>query len=100
MRRISSDETPANATPQAGLAPSEPIVAAVPEAEFESSLLPRDHPQWVRDALSISARARELIARLRPVAVRILTFWDHTVRSAFVAGSRVSIDPSGSYRVD
>jgi hypothetical protein len=41
-----------------------------------------------------------LIARLRPVAVRILGFWDHRIRSAFVAGTRISIDPSGSYRME
>ena len=48
---------------------------------------------------ALAARA-ELIARLRPVVVKILTFWDHRVRSAWIGGSRVCIDPSGSYRIE
>lgn len=74
------------------------VVAAVPDVELETSLLLRDHPQWVKDTLSVSNRARELLARLKPVIVRILTFWDHRVRSVFVGDARVSIDPSGCYR--
>jgi hypothetical protein len=61
--------------------------------------LPRDHPAWQRDVLSVSARARELIARLRPVTVRVLTFWDHVLRGILVGGRRVEVDPSGSYRL-
>jgi hypothetical protein len=76
------------------------IVPTVGESESFESLLPRDHPKWVRDAVTVSQRARELIARLRPVAVRILTFWDHRVRSALVGGSRICVDPSGSYRME
>ncbi|HEV3157874.1 MAG TPA: hypothetical protein VGZ00_11050 [Candidatus Baltobacteraceae bacterium] len=62
--------------------------------------LPSDHPAWMRDAISISRRAREMLARITPVAIRILTFWDHRVRSVLVAGRRLSVDPSGSYRMD
>ena len=69
-------------------------------AELETSLLPRDHPQWVRDALSVSNRAKEIIARLKPIVVGVLSFWDHRIRSVFVGGSRVSVDPSGSYRAE
>lgn len=76
------------------------IVAAVEDVDLDTSLLPRDHPQWVKDALSVSSRARDLLARLKPVVIKILTFWDHRVRSALVGDSRVSIDPSGSYRVE
>ena len=83
-----------------GFGKAEPIVAAVPQAEMETALLPHDHPQWVRDALSVSNRARELIGRLKPVVIAVLTFWDHRIRSAFVSGSRVSIDASGSYRAE
>lgn len=79
-------------------AQTQAIVAAVPDVELETSLLPRDHPPWVTDTLSVSNRARELLGRLKPVIVRILTFWDHRVRSVFVGDARVSIDPSGCYR--
>lgn len=101
LRRVDADEGRIQ-TPQtqaAAIAP-EGVVPAIGESEHERSLLPRDHPKWVRDAVTISQRAREIIACLRPVFVRILTFWDHRVRSAFVGGTRVSIDPSGSYRAE
>ena len=61
--------------------------------------LPRDHPAWQRDVIAVSARARELLARLRPVTVRVLTFWDHVLRGILVGGRRVEVDPSGSYRL-
>jgi hypothetical protein len=77
-------------------AAANPIVDA--DAEWSSSL-PRDHPAWQRDVLSVSARARAVLARLRPIAVRVLTFWDHAVRRAFAGGRRIEVDPSGCYRV-
>lgn len=101
LRRLDSDDGRAHATqPHAAALAAEQAVAPVDESNAESSLLPRDHPKWARDAVTVSQRAREIIARLRPVVVKILTFWDHRVRSAFIGGSRVSIDPSGSYRAE
>ncbi|MBV8638373.1 MAG: hypothetical protein JO322_09825 [Candidatus Eremiobacteraeota bacterium] len=79
---------------------TQPIVPAVPDVDLDTALLPRDHPQWVKDTLSVSNKARELLARLKPVVIKILTFWDHRVRSVLVGNSRVSIDPSGSYRIE
>jgi hypothetical protein len=101
LRRVEGDEGRAHA-PHANPAAValEQIVPAVGESEQDTSLLPRDHPKWAKDAVTLSQRARELLARLRPVAVRILTFWDHRIRTAFVAGNRISVDPSGSYRID
>jgi hypothetical protein len=61
--------------------------------------LPRDHPAWQRDILSVSARARAVIAVLRPAVVRALTFWDHVVRSVSIGARRVEVDPSGCYRL-
>lgn len=83
-----------------GLGRTEHVVPVVAEAEMETALLPHDHPQWVRDALSVSNRAKELIARLKPVVIAVFSFWDHRIRSAIIGGSRVSIDPSGSYRAE
>lgn len=79
---------------------AEPIVPAVADGELETTRLPPDHPDWVRDAIALSARARHLIARLRPVVVAVLSLWDHRFRSIIVGGRRVSVDPSGSYRAD
>ena len=102
LRRVEGDSPRESSAAIRGLEPGETqaVVATIPDAEFDTSLLPRDHPQWVKDALSVSSRARALVARLKPVVINILTFWDHRVRSALVGDSRVSIDPSGSYRVD
>lgn len=99
LRRIELDE-------KAGLAvavdPSrfEAAVPPVAEAELETSLLPNDHPRWVRDAVAVSQRARDLIAKLRPVVIRVFSFWDHRLRSIAVAGRRIFVDPSGCYRSD
>ena len=82
------------------LAGSAPILALLPDDELETPALPSEHPKWVRDTLAISQRARNLIARARPVIVRVLTFWDHSVRSIAVGNRRISIDISGSYRME
>lgn len=78
----------------------DPVAALVSDAELETPLLPRDLPRWAKDMLAISARTRALLANLKPIAVRIFTFWDHHVRSIVVAGRRLSIDISSSYRLD
>jgi len=61
--------------------------------------LPRDHPAWQRDVLAVSSRVRAVLAGLRPIAVRVLSFWDHAIRSISVGGRHVEIDPSGCYRL-
>jgi hypothetical protein len=62
--------------------------------------LPADHPAWQRDVVAISARARAVLTTLRPVVVRIVTFWDHVVRGVGVSGKRtLEVDPSGCYRL-
>lgn len=62
--------------------------------------LPGDHPAWQRDVVAISARIRAVVARLEPIAVRVLTFWDHLTRSVALGGNRhVDVDPSGCYRL-
>jgi len=62
--------------------------------------LPAEHPAWRRDAVSVSARARAVLATLRAVTVRVVTFWDHAVRGVRLGSGRsVEVDPSGCYRV-
>jgi hypothetical protein len=100
LRRIELEESAAALPSQLNPARSEAVVPAVPEAELESTLLPHDHPRWVKDAIAVSQRARELLAKLRPAAMQVLGFWDHRVRSIVVAGRRVAIDASGCYRAD
>lgn len=56
-------------------------------------------PAWQRDVLSVSARVRAIVASLRPVIVRALSFWDHAVRSIRIGSRALEIDPSGSYRL-
>jgi hypothetical protein len=98
LQRVESDDSHALAASSEAYA--EPIVPEAEDVQLGSDSLPHEHPRWVKDSLAVSQRARELIARLRPIAIRVLTFWDHRVRSAFVGGLHVRIDPSGSYRID
>jgi hypothetical protein len=101
LRRVESDEPrQPSILDLLGLRQSQPVVPRIAEAEMETALLPHDHPQWMKDALSVSNRARELISQLKPIVIRVLSFWDHRIRSAIVGGSHVTIDPSGSYRAE
>jgi hypothetical protein len=103
LRRLESEAAaPAvHARGAYGIDPNEPIVAATTESESDAGAqLPRDHPKWVHDTLTVSQRAREIIVRLRPIALAVLTFWDHRSRAAVVGGARLCIDASGSYRID
>ncbi len=70
-----------------------------PEVDFGNNL-PNDHPAWARDVLSLSQRFRTMLARIEPVAIRVLTFWDHQVRSVAVCGRRLAVDASGCYRLE
>ncbi len=62
--------------------------------------LPGDHPAWMKDTVSLSQRARALIAKLKPVVIRVATYWDHNVRSILCGGRRLAVDACGSYRLD
>ena len=98
LRRVDIEESLADLRPPG--VPAEAAVPPVAEAELETALLPHDHPKWVRDAVAISQRARELIERLKPIVVRVLTVWDHRFRCIAIGSQRLSVDASGSYRID
>jgi len=100
LRRLELEEGAAALPLAPGANRSEAIVPAVAEAELETALLPQEQPRWVKDAVAVSQRAREIVARLRPAAIRVLSFWDHRVRSIVVGDRRVCVDPSGCYRAD
>jgi hypothetical protein len=100
LRRVEPEDSASVLALQVESGRSEAVVPAVADAELETALLPRDHPRWVKDAIAVSQRAREIIAKLRPVVVRVLSFWDHRIRSIVVGDRSVSVDPSGCYRVD
>jgi hypothetical protein len=100
LRRLENDDVNATLPVPIGTAASEAIVPVVPDGELETPLSPHDRPRWVRDALAVSQRARELIARLRPVAVRVLSFWDHRMRAVVIGECCVRVDASGCYRID
>lgn len=90
---------PASLT-ELGAAPALAPLAFDNDERYGGPALPNDHPAWLRDAVSLSHRARQLIARLKPVVRHVVSVWEHRVRSIVVAGRKVSIDPSGSYRLD
>src|SRR5579884_3472462 len=97
MPRVDPDASPVVYVP---VPSSRAIVPLVPDDELETPPLPREHPQWVKDALAVSQRARRLVAALKPIAVRVLTFWDHHVRSIVVGSRELRIDASGSYSIE
>ncbi len=76
------------------------LVAFDPDDRYSGPSLPGDHPRWMRDTLSISQRARALLVKVKPVVIRVVTYWEHRVRSILVAGGTLSVDRSGSYRFD
>jgi len=61
--------------------------------------LPNDHPSWQRDVVSISTRARALIAAIRPLVVRVLSFWDHRFGEITIGARQFGVDASGCYRL-
>ncbi|HUY11377.1 MAG TPA: hypothetical protein VMV73_03855 [Candidatus Dormibacteraeota bacterium] len=79
--------------------PLSSIAPHLAEIELEAPTSLQDRPAWARDAVTISRRARELLARARPIFVRVLTFWDHLKRSVNVGDQRLAIDASGSYKL-
>ena len=91
---------PSTPSPTAALTLPPPLAVALdPDVEFTNAL-PSDHPAWAKDTLSLSRRARALLARLRPIAIKVMTFWDHRLRSIVVGGRTLSVDASGSYRLE
>jgi hypothetical protein len=88
---------------RAGLDPLAFSAVAALRADMDTSevasSLPSDHPAWQRDVFSISSRAKAIIATIRPIVVKALTFWDHQVRTVTVGARALGIDPSGCYRL-
>lgn len=82
-----------------GAAGSAAIAPLLPDDELETVPLPREHPKWVKDALLVSQRARQLLERVKPIAIRVMAFWDHAVRGIAIGNRRVTVDASGSYRI-
>lgn len=100
LRRVELDDANATLPSQIGATASEAVAPVLADGELETPLSPHDRPRWVRDAIAVSQRAREIIARLRPVAVRVFSFWDHRMRAIVVGECCVRVDASGCYRID
>jgi hypothetical protein len=97
------NETPSALLPldAAALYPLAVAPAIVPIDAEAAGLpaLPNDHPQWQRDIVSISARARAIVANARPIVVRALSYWDHRIREVVFGPRILSVDPAGCYRM-
>lgn len=81
-----------------------PLAVAAPMLPIDADAaglpaLPNDHPQWQRDIVSISARARAIVARAVPIVVRTLSYWDHRIREVAFGPRTLSVDPAGCYRL-
>ena len=104
MARVSGDIDP-GAAQQAALPGQTPVnlVAAIafdPDDRYGGNALPNDHPRWMKDTLSISARARALVQKMKPLVMRVITGWDHRIRQIEIGGRTLKVDASGSYRFD
>lgn len=100
--RVDSDSQGAlvTATTQFGNAPAVAPLGFDNDDQFGGPALPSDHPAWLKDAVSLSQRARALVAKLKPVVVNVVGVWEHRLRSIVVGGRKMTVDPSGSYRMD
>lgn len=100
--RLEAQSVAPNALDLTPNAPQTPLVPPVMlDADFElGSRLPGDHPAWARDRLSLSHRARALVAGLATAAVRTVNAWDHRVRAILIGQRTLCVDGSGSYRLD
>jgi hypothetical protein len=76
-----------------------PGVRADVDAPDMAPALPGDHPAWQRDVVSISGRARAIMAALRPLVVKVLNFWDHRLGDIALGTRTFGIDASGCYRL-
>jgi hypothetical protein len=87
--------------PSSELAPAGQVSLVVSDPDVDrGNHLPGDHPPWAKDVLSLSTRFRGLIAQIKPVMIRVLSFWDHRLRSIIVGGRRLGVDASGCYRME
>jgi hypothetical protein len=97
------NETPSALAPlDASLVYPVALVPVLPPVDAEANGLPElpsDHPQWQRDVVSISSRARALIANVIPVVVRTFSYWDHRIREVAFGSRTLTVDPAGCYRV-
>jgi hypothetical protein len=71
-----------------------------PDDRFSGPALPNDHPRWMRDTLSISQRARAMLARIKPVAIRVINYWEHRLKRVVIGSQALCVDQSGSYRLE
>jgi len=75
-------------------------IAFDPDDRYSGPALPSDHPRWMRDTLSISQRARALLTKIKPVAVAVISYWEHRIKRIVIGGQSLCVDQSGSYRLE
>jgi hypothetical protein len=86
--------------PVAGVPIALQPVSLDPDDRWGGHSLPGDHPAWMRDTLSLSQRARAVLAHVTPAVFKVIAAWEHRVRSIVIGGRKLSVDPSGCYRLD
>jgi hypothetical protein len=97
MNETSGALTPLDAGVLAPL-PIAPALVAIDHEAAGIAELPGDHPAWQRDVVSISSRARAVIATIVPAVVRTFSYWDHRVREVAFGARTLGVDPAGCYR--
>jgi hypothetical protein len=76
-----------------------PALAAIDADAAGLPALPNDHPQWQRDVVSMSARARAIVAQAVPAALRVFSYWDHRICEIAFGPRTLAVDPAGCYRL-
>ena len=99
LRRIELEQTPPALSARLEAGRSEAVVPAVAQADLETALRRTTIRAGLRTRLPCRSGRGSLSHKLRPVIVRVLSFWDHRIRSIMVGNRCVQVDPSGCYRV-
>lgn len=85
----------------AGSAEAAALSAEVGELDASGAIvLPRDHPKWMRDRFTITAATKAWLGRIKPIVIRVFSFWDHRVHRLTTEDGTIEVDVSGSYRCD
>ena len=75
------------------------------EDRYGGHALPRDHPAWSRDAVSLSQRARAHLATLRSFACDAASWWSGRTRAVALAlpsagfARTLRVDANGFYSI-
>jgi len=93
---LASSRTPQTRTDAVPV--DEPRPSLLDDDRGRRVVLPNEHPEWRRDVVSLSERAKAALGRVQMKLIRVVTFWDHRTTSLALEDRTLEVDYSGSYR--